>query len=177
MSMLSKAYWEPVVVEAKKEPNVVEQQRILYAHVPENEPSAGGYLFKKWERGAFAENTKNEDYYFTGAEVSHYANGAYSEAKPGVYEFTAYGDPSGETSLEYIDGPFVDSTIYSIFGNQETAILALKKGDIDFMLNPLGLQRGLQQQLEGQSGLSSIENPRQRFQVLGFQFHQAAIGQ
>ena len=170
MSILSKAYWEPVVEDAKKEANVVEQQRILYAHVPENEPSAGGYLFKKWERGAFAENTKNDDYYFTGAEVSHYANGAYSENKPGVYEFTAYGDPSGEKSLEYTDGPFVESTIYSIFGNQEAAILALKKGDVDFMLNPLGLQRGLQQQLEGQTGLANIENPSSGFRYLGFNF-------
>ncbi len=170
MPMLSKAYWEPVVEEAKKEANVVEQQRVLYAHVPENEPSAGGYLFKKWERGAFAENTKNDDYYFTGAEVSHYANGAYSETKPGVYEFTAYGDPGGEKSLEYTDGPFVESTIYSIFGNQEAAILALKKGDVDFMLNPLGLQRGLQQQLEGQTGLANIENPSSGFRYLGFNF-------
>ena len=170
MPMLSKAYWEPVVEEAKKEANVVEQQRILYAHVPENEPSAGGYLFAKWERGAFAENTKNDDYYFTGTEVSHYENGAYSEAKPDVYEFTAYGDPSGEKSLEYTDGPFVNSTIYSIFGNQETAILALKKGDVDFMLNPLGLQRGLQQQLEGQPGLANIENPSSGFRYLGFNF-------
>ena len=170
MSMLSKAYWEPIVEEAKKEANVIEQQRILYAHVPENEPSAGGYLFKKWERGAFAENTKNDDYYFTGAEVSHYANGAYSETKPGVYEFTAYGDASGEKSLEYTDGPFVESTIYSIFGNQEAAILALKKGDVDFMLNPLGLQRGLQQQLEGQTGLANIENPSSGFRYLGFNF-------
>ncbi len=170
MPMLSKAYWEPVVEEAKKEANVVEQQRILYAHVPENEPSAGGYLFKKWERGAFAENTKNDDYYFNGSEVTHYANGAYAESKPGAYEFTAYGDPSGEKSLEYTDGPFVDSTIYSIFGNQEAAILALKKGDVDFMLNPLGLQRGLQQQLEGQSGLANLENPSSGFRYLGFNF-------
>ena len=170
MSMLSKAYWEPVVEEAKKEANAIEQQRILYAHVPENEPSAGGYLFRKWERGAFAENTKNDDYYFTGAEVTHYANGAYAESKPGSYEFTAYGDPSGETSLEYTDGPFVDSTIYSIFSNQEASILALKKGDVDFMLNPLGLQRGLQQQLEGQPGLANIENPSSGFRYLGFNF-------
>ena len=170
MSMLSKAYWEPVVEAAKKEANVIEQQRILYAHVPENEPSAGGYLFKKWERGAFAENTKNDDYYFTGSEVTHYANGAYAESKPDAYEFTAYGDPGGEKSLEYTAGPFVDSTIYSIFGNQETAILALKKGDIDFMLNPLGLQRGLQQQLEGQAGLANLENPSSGFRYLGFNF-------
>ena len=170
MPIFSKAYWEPVVEQAKQEANVVEQQRILYAHVPDGEPSAGGYLFKKWERGAFAENTKNFDYYFSGTEIAQYDNGAYSESKPGVYEFTAYGDPSGEKSLEYTDGPFVDSTIYSIFGNQETAILALKKGDIDFMLNPLGLQRGLQQQLEGQSGLSNIENSSSGFRYLGFNF-------
>ncbi len=170
MPILSKAYWEPVVEDAKQQGPVLEQQRALYAHVPENEPSAGGFLFKKWERGAFAEKEKNPDYYFSGSSVVEYTNGAYAEEKPGVYSFSSYGDPGGETSLKYSVGPFVDSSIYSIFGNQETAVLALKKGDVDFILNPLGLQRGLQQQLEGQAGLTTLDNPNNGFRYLGFNF-------
>ena len=170
MSILSKSYWEPVVEEAKKQGDIIQQQRALYAHVPENEPSAGGFLFKKWERGAFVEKVKNPDHYFAGSTVVEYANGAYAESKPGFYEFSAYGDPTGDKTLEYTVGPFTDSSIYSIFGNQETAVLALKKGDIDFMLNPLGLQRGLQEQLKGQAGLATIENSNNGFRYLGFNF-------
>ena len=175
MPMLSEAYWEPIVEEAKKAGNIVEQQRALYGHVPENEPSAGGFLFKKWERGAFAEKVNNPDYYFTGSTVTEYSNGAYAEAKTGAYDFSAYGDPTGDKMLEYTVGPFADSTIYSIYGDQQAAVLALKKGDIDFMLNPLGLQRGLQKQLEGQPGLAPVENPSNGFRYLGFNFRKAPM--
>ena len=142
MPIFPKAYWEPVVAEAKQAGDLTEQHKALYAHVPNGEPSAGGFLFDQWERGAFAEKATNPDYYFTGSEVVQYANGAYATSKAGAYEFTAFGDPSGETALEYTEGPYSESTIYSIYGSQDSAVLALKKGDIDFMLNPLGLSKG-----------------------------------
>ena len=170
LNMISKAYWSPVVEQAKEQSDIIEQQKVLYGHVPENEPSAGGFLFGKWEKGAFAEKTKNPDHYFSDVTTTHYANGAYAESKPGGYDFSAYGDASGDKSLEYTNGPFVDSAIYSIHGNQETAVLSLKKGDIDFMLNPLGLQRGLQEQLVGESGLANLENASNGFRYLGFNF-------
>ena len=170
MPILSRAYWEPVVAEAKQAGEPVEQQKALYAHVPENEPTAGGYGFGKWERGAFAEKERNPDYYFHDSVVTQYANGSYAETKPGAYEFTAYGETGGETALEYTVGPFADSTIYSIYGSQDATVLALKKGDIDFMLNPLGLSRGLQEQLQGEEGLTVIENPSDGVRYLGFNF-------
>jgi peptide/nickel transport system substrate-binding protein len=168
MPILSKAYWEPVVAEAKKQRDPTAQQKVLYAHVPENEPTAGGFAFDRWERGAFAEKVKNTDYSFSGATITEYANGAYSESKPGLYSFTAYGEPTGDKALEYKVGPYVDSTIYSIYGSQDAAVLALKKGDIDFMLNPLGLQQGLQEQLQGDPGLTTLENPSDGVRYLGF---------
>jgi ABC-type transport system substrate-binding protein len=54
-------------------------------------------------------------------------------------------------------------------------VLALKKGDIDFMLNPLGLQRGLQEQLKDQAGLATIENPSNGFRYLGFNFRRPPL--
>ena len=175
MPILSKAFWEPVVEDAKTQGTIVEQQRALYAHVPEHAPSAGGYVFNKWENGAFAEKVKNPDYYFEGSSIKQYSNGAYSESKTGVFDFNAYGDASGKTTLEFGIGPYADSSIYSIFGNQETAVLALKKGDIDYMLNPLGLQRGLQQQLKGQEGLETLENSNNGFRYLSFNMRRAPM--
>ena len=170
MPILSKAYWEPVVAEAKQAGEIIEQQKALYAHVPENEPTAGGFGFSKWERGAFAEKERNPDYYFADSTVTQYASGAYAESKPGAYEFAAYGEPGGDKTLEYTTGPYADSAIYSIYGSQDATVLALKKGDIDFMLNPLGLSRGLQEQLEGEDGLTVIENPSTGVRYLGFNF-------
>ncbi len=175
MPIFSKAYWEPVVAEAKEAGDILEQQKVLYAHVPDDEPSAGGFRFTKWERGAFAEKERNADYYFNGSVVTQYANGAYTDVKAGDYEFTAYGDPEGEKTLEYTVGPYADSVIYSIYGSQDATTLALKKGDIDLMLNPLGLSRGLQEQLVGEEGLAVIENPSNGVRYLGFNMRKAPM--
>ena len=168
MPIFSRAYWEPVVAEAKEAGEITEQQKVLYSHVPQDEPTAGGFQFGKWERGAFAENTRNPGYYFSDSVVTEYANGSYAESKPGVYDFAAYGEPGGDKTLEYSVGPYADSTIYSIYGSQDATVLALKKGDIDFMLNPLGLSKGLQEQLQGEDGLTTIENPSSGVRYLAF---------
>ena len=170
MPIFSRAYWEPVVAEAKQAGELTEQQKVLYAHVPEGEPTGGSFDFEKWERGAFAEKSRNDDYYFRGAISTQYSNGAYFESKPGTYEFTAFGDPSGEVILETTEGPNANSAIYSVYGSQDATVLALKKGDIDFMLNPLGLSKGLQEQLEGEEGLTTIENSSDGVRYLGFNF-------
>ena len=170
MPIFSMAYWEPVVTEARQAGDATEQQKALYSHVPEGEPSAGGFILDQWERGAFAGKDRNPDYSFSGTEVALYANGAYSTSTAGLNEFAAYGDPRGETVLEYVEGPYSESTIYSIYGSQDAAVLALKKGDIDFMLNPLGLSKGLQEQLQGETGLTTIENASDGLRYLGFNF-------
>ena len=175
MPILSKAYWEPVVTAARQDGEIIEQQKALYAHVPDHEPSAGGFGFHKWERGAFAEKMRNPRYFFAETVVTEYTSGAYAEAKPYVYEFAAYGEAGGDKTLEYTVGPYAESTIYSIYGSQDATVLALKKGDIDFMLNPLGLSRGLQKQLEGEGGLTVIENPSTGVRYLGFNLRKAPM--
>lgn len=168
MPIFPKAYWEPVVAEARQAGELPEQQKVLYAHVPDGEPTGGPFSFSKWEKGAFAEKSRNDDYYFRGTTSTQYDNGAYVETKPGAYEFSAFGDPSGEVALETIEGPNASSSIYSVYGSQDATVLALKKGDIDFMLNPLGLSKGLQEQLEGAEGLTTIENSSDGVRYLGF---------
>ena len=175
MPIFSKAYWEPVVDAAAQAGDLTDRQKALFAHIPDGEPSAGGFLFDKWERGAFAEKDTNPGYYFSGSQVVQYANGAYVTSKSGVYEFTAFGEPVGETTLEYTEGPNSESTIYSIYGSQDASVLALKKGDIDFLLNPLGLSKGLQDQLTGEPGLATIENASDGMRYLGFNFRKAPM--
>jgi ABC-type transport system substrate-binding protein len=173
MPILSRAYWEPIVSEAKQQGEITDQQKFLFAHVPENQPSAGGFIFDRWEKGAFAEKTRNPEYFFSGSTVTEYYNGAYVETKEDAYSFSAYGDPSGEKTLEYTVGPDAESTLYNIYTNQEAAILALRTSEIDFIMNPIGLETGLQDQVRGREGIDLIENPANGFRYLAFNFHKA----
>ena len=143
-------------------------QENLYAIDPNGEPMAGAFTFSKWEKSAFAENSANPDYPFQGVTVTEYANGAYQESKANVYDFTAYGDATGDKTLEYTNGPNVNAAVYSIYSSQDAAVLALKNGEIDFILNPLGLQRGLLSQVQDDANLTVIKNNVNGFRYLSF---------
>jgi ABC-type transport system substrate-binding protein len=130
----------------------------LYNLDPSGEPLAGAFIFDKWETGAFASSNANPNFLTGGATVTEYANGAYHESKANVYDFTLYGEATGDKTLEYKVGPNVATAVYTIYADQNTAVLALKNGEIDFMLNPLGLQRGLLSEVEGDPNLKVIRN-------------------
>ncbi len=141
-----------------------EAQDNLFAIQPEGEPYAGAFLFSQWEPGAFIEDSANPDYFSTGTVVTHYANGAYADDKGTAL----YGEPTGDVELMYEIGPFVDATVYSVYGSQDTAVLALQEGEVDALLNPLGLQRGLTDRVAGDANLAVLENPVNGFRYLSF---------
>jgi ABC-type transport system substrate-binding protein len=175
--ILSKAYWEPVVNEAKAPIDALgdspaddallaaqaEAQDVLFAHDPAGEPYAGAFTFTRWETGAFVENTANADFFGGGVNVEQYANGAYADS-----EGLTVGTPEGAVETTYTVGPNVESAVYTVYGSQDAAILALKDGEVDFVLNPLGLQRGLAQQVETDPNLSVIANNVNGFRYLSF---------
>ena len=80
MPVLAEHYWAPIVEEAKGAGETEQQQEALFAHVPEGEPTLGGFTFSKWEPGAFFENNTDPNHYSMGTVVTEYANGAYSES-------------------------------------------------------------------------------------------------
>jgi len=186
--ILSEHFWKPLVDEAAKplegltkpDKDATEEdktkyaeaetqaQENLYAIDPNGEPMAGAFTFSKWEKSAFAENATNPDYFFNGANIVEYANGAYHESKANVYDFTAYGEATGDPTLEYTNGPHVNAAVYSIYSSQDAAVLALKNGEIDFILNPLGLQRGLLSQVQDDPNLTVIKNKVNGFRYLSF---------
>ena len=144
---------------------------------PKANPAPGGSSSTSGSGAPSPEKDRNPDYSFSGTEVALYANGAYSTSTAGLNEFSAYGEPGGETVLEYVEGPYSESTIYSIYGSQDAAVLALKKGDIDFMLNPSGAVQGATGTTDGR-GWS--HNPRKRIRwapLPGVQLPQSAHGQ
>ena len=47
-------------------------------------------------------------------------------------------------------------------------MLALAAGEVDYLLNPLGMQRGLLAQVEGNEELTAVVNPTNGFRYLAF---------
>ena len=153
MSIMPEHYWAPVVEDAKGAGEVEQQIEALFAHVPDGEPTMGGFTFSKWEPGAFYEKDADPNYSWKGTTVTEYENGAYSEDNEKLgYTSTYYGDAEGSKSLEYEIGPYVDTALFSIYGNQDAAILALTKGDVDYLFNPLGLEKGFQDRIRASRG-------------------------
>lgn len=163
-SWMPRHFWVDVVEECRA---AEEPDTCLYAADGSGEPSFGEFTFEKWEPGAFAELAAREDAYFNYATRTFYSDGSYREANAN-YEFCVHGGCDGDVKLEYPTGPNVPNVIYSIYGTQDAAVLALANGEVDFLLNPLGLQRGLREQVVGNRDLGAYQNPSNGFRYLAF---------
>ena len=122
-------------------------------------PVGGGYTTDKFEPGAFVERTMNPDAYFSGSKVTQYEDGTYVLEMPDGQVQQLYGDATGDVTLELVQGPYAPQVVFSIYGSQDAAFLALADGEIDYVLNPLSLARGLREQAERGEGVVSYTNP------------------
>ncbi len=67
------------------------------------------------------------------------------------------------------DGPVPDATRPTrVYGDQSAAVLALKAGEVDYLYNSLGLQRGLLDQITGDENLTPIINATNGFRYMAF---------
>ena len=176
MPILPEHYWAPVVEDAKGAGEGAQQIESLFAHVPEGEPTANGFTFTKWEQGAFFENDADPTYFRTGATVTQFESGALTESNPRLnYTSTYFGEATGDKALEYEVGPHVDAEIFSIYGNQDAAVLALTSGDIDYVFNPLGLEKGFQDRIRSAPDLEIVTNADNGIFYLGFNTRKAPM--
>ena len=176
MPILAEHYWSPIVEQAKAAGDTDQQHEALFAHVPDNEPTVGGFVFNRWEPGAFYEKETDPNYYQAGTLVTEYSSGAYSESNARTGRSATYfGEAAGDKVLEYEIGPHVDSTIFSIYGNQDAAILALTAGDIDYVFNPLGLEKGFLDRIQRTSDLDVASNSNNGVRYLGFNVRKAPM--
>ncbi|MCI0440934.1 MAG: ABC transporter substrate-binding protein, partial [Chloroflexi bacterium] len=175
--ILPKHYWEPIVTAAKQAGEDIESmQAALFSHEPMNEPTAGGFVFKRWEPGAFYETASVENWYKSGIVVEEYANGAYREFDPNNgYDVSYYGQPAGAKSLEFEYGPHIDGAVFNIYSDQDSAILALTNGDIDYVLNSSGLSKGFQDRVKAAPDLALVSNPANGVRYLGFNTRKAPM--
>jgi len=133
-------------------------RRTLYEADPTGSPVAGGYTTDKWEAGAFVQRNANSEYYFEGAEIVETDDGTWTMIMPDGTTTQLYGEGGGEETLRYTSGPYSDNIIFSIYGSQDAAFLALSNGEVDYVINPLGLARGLKEVAMKGEGVKTYTN-------------------
>ncbi|MFQ5340770.1 MAG: ABC transporter substrate-binding protein [Anaerolineae bacterium] len=133
-------------------------RKTLYEADATGAPAAGGYTTDKLEPGAFAQRNENANYYFKDAKIVEYDDGTWALEQPNGRKLQLYGNASGDVTLDYTGGPYSPNIVFSIYGSQDAAFLALANGEVDYVLNPLGLARGLREQAEKGKGVKTYTN-------------------
>ncbi|MCY4368488.1 MAG: ABC transporter substrate-binding protein [bacterium] len=157
-AIFQKAFWGPHVEAANGADD-------LYAVSGEGAPSGGSTVFDQREPGAFARTVANPNPNDPGARTVTYSSGGVTFSGDVSWEV---GDTSGDVTSDSVGGPYISDAIYSVYETQDAAVLALRDGEVDFMLNPLGLQRGLQATVLEAGDLDVIANSSNGFRYLAF---------
>jgi peptide/nickel transport system substrate-binding protein len=113
-------------------------------------PTAGATVYADRQEGSFAASTVNENWYDAGADKT-----------------------SG--GVTWTEGPYADDFNYPLYGGQEAAVLALADGEVDYLLNPLGMQRGFQDQVSENPDLTAVVNPTNGYRFLAFNHSRAPM--
>jgi ABC-type transport system substrate-binding protein len=178
--VISKAYWEPKVADllakalaldptaADYLDKITPLQLELEAIPNDDDPTFGGVKFSKWESGAYAENVFNDQYPFLGTVEELYANGAYREYNETLgYDYTIYGEATGDKTLELTFGPYFNTFLFPLY-SQDAAYLALQSGEVDMVLNPSGLTKGVREQLKDDPNVTIVRNAQNGFRYIEF---------
>ena len=172
--ILPNEYWEPLVENLLAEHDdpstpAVEQavREQLFSIDASDEPTLGPVTIGRVEQDAFVSLNRNDDYYLADSVVRQYDDGTHVEIVNGR-EGVFYGDAGGEIELEFSRVQQQATSIFTTFQNQDAAILALRSGDTDYFLSPLGLSPGLRAQVENAEGVEIFENPSNGYRYLGF---------
>lgn len=147
MPVMPEHFWAPVVEEALGQDD---PRTVLLAASGAEAPSAGATVFSDFQAGSFAASTPNENYFDAGADLS-----------------------SG--GVTWTEGPFADAFQFAYYGGQEAAVLALANGEVDYLLNPLGMQRGFQDEVTENEDLTAIVNPTNGYRFLAFNHERAPM--
>lgn len=139
----------------------------FYSNSGMSGPNGSAFTIAQREPGALWRNEAVADYWDAGSSYRVFSNGAVEYTRNANTEVYG-GDPTGEVVADYLEGPFASETVYSVYGDQNTAMLALIDGDVDFLLSPLGLHRGLQQLVLAEPDLDVIVNQASNFRYLAF---------
>jgi len=131
-------------------------------------PVAGGYYVKDWKPGESIQLVENEKFYFKDAVIVEYDDGTWKRILADGTETILYGDAQGEEVLSYTFGPYNPEINFFIYGSQEAAFGALVAGEVDYVLNPIGIPRKFLDQIEGDEDIHSYYNADYNMFYLAF---------
>ncbi len=140
-------FWASIVEQAS---GAADPRSELIAASGAEAPSCGPTVFTERQEGSHAASTANESWHDAEAEVT-----------------------SGDVT--FTQGPFADDFRYPLYGGQEAAVLALANGEVDLVLNPLGMQRGFQDQVAENPDLTAIVNPTNGYRFMAFNHARAPM--
>ena len=121
---------------------------------------ASAFVYDKLEDGAFYTWKYDPNTMWSGGTTTIYDGGGTSiEWDNGkAPAFSAdFGNTTGD-SFSYESGPFVGTVEYTLYSDQDAAYLAFQNGEVDFVLNPLGVKRNLFNQLATVPGVELVQN-------------------
>lgn len=168
-------FWADMVEEARGSDD---PSATLYAFSGEGEPSAGEMIYSGREPGAFAQNTMNTGDYFAGTEYTFYADGSFRMKNDAQgFDEVYNGSGEGEITSQWTSGPYASDVLYSIYSDQNAAILALRNGEVDFILSSLGLQAGLKDQITSAPDLNLIANASNGFRYLAYNMRKSPMSE
>jgi peptide/nickel transport system substrate-binding protein len=165
-------FWAGVVERARTSENPA---ATLYAASGQGDPSGGPMVFDAREPGAFSRLVANENYYDRGATIRLYESGAVGVTPPDGQEQLFGGQEAGEVALEYRAGPYIERETLTLYGSHDAAMLALRQGEIDYIINTI--PQGLRDQLARDPELEPVINPDFGFTYLGLNLRKFPMDQ
>jgi peptide/nickel transport system substrate-binding protein len=122
---------------------LVRPLQILTAR-PVTPESLGPYTFQEWRRGAFVYLKRNERFFARHSEIAGYKV-----------------------------GPHFDGLLFKIYGNMDTAVLALKKGDIDYLW--WSIETGYLKDLQKDPEVRIFRTLRGGYRFMGFNLRRSTL--
>lgn len=148
-------------------------RQTLYSADPTGVPWAGQFATDQLEPGAFVARTANENSHLNNVTVTEYSDGTYMETDANGNSSMYYGEGGGDVTLEYTTGPYVNNVVFTIYGSQDAAFLAMIDGEVDYVLNPLSVAQGLRQQAESTGEITTLTNADNGLFYLAFNMRKA----
>jgi ABC-type transport system substrate-binding protein len=172
---VNKTFWEPKVTPLVESLGDGSDESLRLAAIQtletldaSGEPLFGAYVLNQWQVGSSISYLPNSNNFFTGIIVEEYASGAYREFRDeGGYEWSAYGNTTGDLLLKSSLGPQFKSIDFTIY-DYDQAYLAMRNSDIDTIVNPYGMTAGTASQLGSDPRITLASNPQNGMTVLAF---------
>jgi ABC-type transport system substrate-binding protein len=158
--IMPKHAWEATVGDAL---NSEDPATTLYGAEGSADVSGGETVYEGREEGAFATTAGNSSFYWSGTDVTQFSDGTVT-----LDDESYYGPGGGDVIADYTVGPYQSQTVFSLYTDQPAALLALKEGDTDFLLNPTGMARGLLTEALADENLGVAINPANQMFYLAF---------